>query len=91
MEDFRWNEHKNEKLKRERGVSFELVLEEIGAGRLIDVITSPGRGHEAQKAYVVDLNGYVHYVPFKKMEDHIFLKTIIPARKLHKKYRRSEK
>jgi hypothetical protein len=47
--------------------------------------------HDAEKypnqsIYVVDISGYIHYVPFVKSEQEIFFKTIIPSRKYKKQY-----
>ena len=41
-----------------------------------------------QRVFVVELNNYVYYVPFVKAGDDLFLKTIIPSRKLTKEYLR---
>jgi hypothetical protein len=35
-EDYRWNEDKNEQLLRERGLSFEMVVEAINSGGLLN-------------------------------------------------------
>ena len=37
---------------------------------------------------VVELNAYTYMVPFIKKENSIFLKTIIPSRKMKKLYKR---
>ena len=37
--------------------------------------------------FVSELNGYVCYVPFVENEDEIFLKSIIPSRKLDKEFK----
>ena len=39
------------------------------------------------KGELVSLKGYVHYVPYVIDKDYIFLKNIIPSRKLNKKYK----
>lgn len=39
-----------------------------------------------QYIYVVSLDGYIHYVPYVIDGDDIFLKNIIPSRKLNKLY-----
>lgn len=47
----------------------------------------PGQGKYAhQKQFVVVVHGYAHIVPFVEGEDEFFLKTIIPSRKMTKKY-----
>ena len=37
--------------------------------------------------FVMELNGYICYVPFVENEEEIFLKTIIPSRKLNKEFK----
>jgi len=37
--------------------------------------------------FVFEIEGYIYYVPFVENEEKIFLKTIIPSRKLTKQYR----
>ncbi len=40
-----------------------------------------------QYIYVIRLGGYVHYIPYLIDGQDIFLKNIIPSRKLNKKYK----
>jgi len=35
---------------------------------------------------IVLLNDYIYYIPFVQDDEKIFLKTIVPSRKLNKKY-----
>lgn len=44
--------------------------------------------YKHQMLFVIELNNYVYYVPFIEEGDDIFLKTIIPSRKLTKEYLR---
>ena len=84
---YRWDASKNDKLIRERGISFEEVLLAIDQGRLLDVIENPNREkYRNQKAFVVEIGRYVYFVPFAEHEEEIFLKTVIPSRKLTRKY-----
>lgn len=69
-------------------MSFEEILVCIENQQVLAIIQSPGKKHKDQKVFVVELNNYVYYVPFVKMGDDLFLKTIIPSRKLTKKYLR---
>jgi len=39
-----------------------------------------------QKIFIVAINDYVYIVPFVEDEDVLFLKTIVPSRKMTKKY-----
>lgn len=80
---FEWDSEKNRKLIKERGVSFEAVVLRIEAGHVIGIV--PGRGKfKHQKQYVLELNNYVYAVPYVEDLEGIFLKTIIPSRKLTK-------
>jgi uncharacterized DUF497 family protein len=86
--EFFWNEVKNDLLKKERGVSFEMVVDAILNNRLIDVIKHPNvKKYENQKIYVFDFKGYCYLVPFIETSDgNIFLKTVFPSRKAVKEY-----
>lgn len=89
MAPYRWDLSKNNQLVRERGVSFEEVLAAIEQSGLLDILDHPSKeryGH--QKIFVVEIRGYAYIVPFVDQGDELFLKTIIPSRKLTKKYLR---
>lgn len=81
----KWNKQKNEKLKRERGVSFEEIKLLLLAGTYLDSIKNPSRPH--QRIYIIVIRGYTHVVPYV-VDDHgtIILKTAYPSRKFHKIY-----
>ena len=82
---FDWDQSKNKKLLRERGISFEAVVANIEAGNLISVI--PGQGKfRHQKQLIVLVNQYVYIVPCVEAQEKVFLKTIIPSRKMTKRY-----
>lgn len=91
MKYFDWNEEKNEELLVERGVTFEDVLVAIEEDKLLDVLEHPNqKKYPGQRFLVVWLNEYVHLVPFVEDDEKIFFKTIIPSRKMNKKYKRYE-
>ena len=82
---FDWNKDKNLKLMKERGISFETIVTNIEEGNLMAVI--PGQGKfKHQKHLVVLVNQYVYIVPCVEGENKIFLKTIIPSRKMTKRF-----
>jgi len=84
---FEWNKKKNELLKLERNISFEEIIIAITSGGLIEVLKHPNRKlHPNQKIYIVEIDEYVYVVPFVEGEKKKFLKTIIPSRKMTKKY-----
>ncbi len=87
MRYFDWNEDKDKRLKEQRGITFEEIVFHILHGGLLDVLEHPNeRRYPGQKIFVVNVEGYVWLVPFVETEETIFLKTIIPSRKLTKKY-----
>jgi len=87
MKYFDWSLEKNEELKIERQVMFEDVVFAIAHDALLDTIEHPNQTkYPNQRIFVVNINDYVHLVPFVEDENIIFLKTIIPSRKMTKKY-----
>ena len=89
MKLFAWNEDKNERLKAERGVSFEEVVYCIERGRVLDIAEHPNQEkYRGQRLFVVDMGDYAWLVPFVETEDEVFLKTIIPSRRATRQYLR---
>ena len=87
MKYFIWNSEKNEQLKKERDISFEQIVIQIEEGKLHDILEHPNQQkYKDQRIFVVELNEYIHLVPFVEDEKYVFLKTIIPSRKATKKY-----
>ena len=87
-----WNNEKNKRLKKERGVSFEEVLFHIEHFGILDVLQHHSKDkYRGQRILVVEINEYAYLVPFIENEDELFLKTIIPSRKATKKYLKGEK
>jgi hypothetical protein len=88
MKSFDWSKEKDVELKRNRDLSFEDVIFHIQNGDLLDILEHPNQTkYPNQKIFVLTINEYVYYVPFVENEDVIFLKTIIPSRKLLKVYK----
>ena len=88
MGNIYWDPAKNQKLKTERDISFEEILVCIENQQVLAIIQNPSKKYKNQRIFVVELNNYVYYVPFVKAGDDLFLKTIIPSRKLTKEYLR---
>ena len=87
MKYFYWDDYKNEKLKKERGISFEIIVSQIEMGFLLDVIEHPNKlKYGNQNILVIEYNLYVYLVPFTEDDNKLYLKTIIPSRKFTKKY-----
>lgn len=87
MKKYDWNQEKNEWLRMDRGISFESILYHLDNDGLLDTIEHPNKErYPNQRVFIVNVEGYVHLVPFVETEDIIFLKTIIPSRKMTKIY-----
>ncbi len=87
MKYFDWNSEKNEELLKDRGVSFEEVVFCIMNDGLLDVIEHPNKSkYPNQNIFIVDIDNYVYLVPFVEDDEVVFLKIIIPSRKMTKKY-----
>lgn len=87
MKYHNWDNEKNEKLKKERNISFEDIVYYIEHEHLIAIIDHPNKGkYKHQKMYVVNVNNYAYLVPFVESEKEVFLKTIIPSRKATKQF-----
>jgi uncharacterized DUF497 family protein len=91
MKTFDWNDDKNAWLIRVRGVTLEEIVYHIQAGDLLDVVEhdEPGK-YPGQRILIVDVEGYAFLVPFVESGESIFLKTVIPSRKMTRRYLRSE-
>ncbi len=91
MRYFGWDADKNEKLKTERGVSFEEIVFHIERGDILDILEHPKpERYAGQRIFVVQREDYAYLVPFVEEGDQVVLKTIIPSRKATKKYLRRE-
>ena len=87
MKYFDWNNEKNDELVKERGISFEEIVFCIMHDGLLDIIEHPNKKkYPDQNVFIVKTSDYVYLVPFVEDEKIIFLKTIIPSRKMTKKY-----
>ncbi len=86
--NFKWDVEKNKLLKNERNVCFEDVVALIYEDKVLDIIQHPNRDkYPHQKMYIMRIQGYVHMVPFVKNNNEIWLKTIVPSRKMNKLYK----
>jgi uncharacterized DUF497 family protein len=87
MKLFDWNDEKNQWLRQVRGIAFEDVIYCITHIGLLDVLDHPNQDqYPDQRVFIVDVDGYAFLVPFIEDEHVIFLKTIIPSRKMTRKY-----
>jgi uncharacterized DUF497 family protein len=87
MDYYKWNKEKNEKLKIERGISFEQITMHIERGDVLDIVDHPNsKRYPNQQLLVVEINSYAYLVPFVEEGNSKFLKTIIPSRKATRDY-----
>ena len=90
----RYSYKKNKILKKDRDISFEDVILAIENGDLLDDITHPNKEkYLNQNIFIilVKIKNYVYLVPYVENNEEIFLKTIIPSRKMNKKYNKEQK
>ena len=85
---FEWDPEKNEKIKRERGISFEEIALLLGDGRLWAVTRHWNtEKYPNQRIFLIPIDGRIIAVPFVQDKKKIFLKTAFPSRKMTKRYR----
>ena len=87
MKQFNWNNDKNQQLQQQRGISFDDIICSIQQGDILDIIQHYNFDkYPNQKIFIVRIEKYVYLVPYVENDSEIFLKTIIPSRKMTKKY-----
>ena len=92
MKVFRWDNEKNELLKKNRGVCFEQVVILMEREDVLDTIEHQNQDkYPGQKIAIIRIDDYVYLVPYVQENEEIFLKTIIPSRKATNKYMRAQK
>lgn len=84
--NYRWNEEKDNLLKKSRDISFEDILLAIDNQMVLDITNNPSSNFDNQKCFIINVDNYAYVVPFVKNGDEIFLKTIFPSRKYTKYY-----
>ena len=86
---FEWNPGKNERLKKERKISFEQIIFHLSQGDVWKIADHPDQEkYPGQKIYFVIVEDYIYLVPHIIDQNYIFLKTIIPSRKATKMYKK---
>jgi uncharacterized DUF497 family protein len=84
---FDWDIEKNERLKKERNISFEDIALILAAGKLWKTADHPNpEKYPNQRVFLVPVDGYIFFVPFVMENDTIFLKTAFPHRKATRDY-----
>lgn len=84
MRRFIWKPEKNERLKQDRGLSFEQIEEVILSGGLKGILVN--RVHPEQILIVVLIDEYIVAVPAIVNATMIMLMTAYYSRKLNKRY-----
>jgi len=88
---FRWDNEKNELLKKDRGVCFEQAVILMEREEILETVEHPNQNrYPGQKIATIVIDDYAYLVPYVQESDEIFLKTIIPSRKATNKYVRSK-
>ena len=78
---FVWDELKNLKLRKERGIDFETILDLIELGDF-KVFENTSSIHDGQMVFVINNQPYPYVVPFREESNgDIFLITIFQSRK----------
>jgi hypothetical protein len=87
MKLFKWNSSKNELLFKNRGITFEVIVQRIESGAKYIETDHPNKDkYPNQKIIIIEIDGYAYLVPCLINGDEYFLKTIIPSRKATKWY-----
>jgi uncharacterized DUF497 family protein len=87
VKTYSWDPAKNDRLRDERGISFEDVVFHVENGDLLEIIEHPNQTqYPGQRILVICVEDYVYLVPFVENDAELFLKTIIPSRKATKHY-----
>ena len=74
-------------MKKERNISFEIILSYIETRNILDKIKHLNdEKYPNQSIFVIEHKNYIYLVPFIEEEEKIFLKTIILNRKATEKY-----
>ena len=85
MKRLEWNPEKSKWLKATRGVNFEDIKKIMESEGSLDTVPNKSK-YPNQKIFVVNVNGYIYFVPFVEDKEKVFLKTLYPNRKATKKY-----
>jgi len=65
-----------------------MVLKKLLNGEIIGRKSHPNKDkYPNQKIFILEIDGYICYVPYVENDTEIFLKTIIPSRKLNKTFK----
>ena len=78
---FTWNVKKNIKLRKDRGIDFETIIERIEKGDF-KIFQNQSSAHNSQKIFIIKNRPYPFVVPFREEPSgDIFLITVFQSRK----------
>ncbi len=64
-----------------------MIVEYISNQKIVEIVKHPNqKKYPEQNIFILNIQEYIHMVPYVENEEEIFLKTIIPSRKLTKAY-----
>ena len=87
MTTFDWSDEKNEWLRKERGITFADIVYHLSEGKVLDILKHPNqKQYPGQRIFIVNVEGYACLVPFVEADGVVFLKTVIPSRKMTRDY-----
>jgi uncharacterized DUF497 family protein len=80
--NFKYSDEKNELSFNKRGITFINVIESIAENSILLDFEHPNKEkYPDQRILVVSINNYPYCVPYNKIGDTLFIRTIYPARK----------
>ncbi len=81
-----YDKYKAIKLRFERNIEIEDIVNSIIEKKYIDILEHPKRG--GQQIFILEYRDYIHIVPFIiDKDDNIIIKTVFPSRNFHKIYK----
>jgi len=83
--EFEWDNKKSELVKRERGLSFDEIVENIRQGAVLDIVDNREEFKE-QKLLILNINNYSWVVPVEFRDGRIRIITAFKSRKFTKLY-----
>lgn len=79
-----WNAEKAEILRESRGIDFNELANKIKSGDYKIIPVDNQIDHKGQNMFLVEIDNYIHCVPFVEDDNSIFLKTAFRSRKHQK-------
>ena len=80
-----WSKQKAARLLTERGIEIEKIVNAINSGNYKTAVVPNQDDHPEQEMFLIELNDYIHCVPFVKNGENIFIKTVFRSRKMQKR------